>query len=758
LSHRHICVHAHFYQPPRENPWTGSVDREPSAAPYHDWNARIAEECYGPVALGIRGEKTLERLSFNFGPTLMTWLEQERPEILKRILAADAETQTAIAQPYFHNILPFESRRDKETLVAWGLAEFRRRYGRPAKGMWLPETAVDAATLDVLAGQGVEFTILDPKQAEAVRDMGSSAWVKFDAEHLDPKTPYLWISPSDPTKRLAIFFYHHRLSAGVVSGETTASPERFAEAVRGRLWEGDAAQLVQVASDGEFYGHHHAGADRALARTLDLLEANGITAIDPARFLALFPPPHEVRIRENTSWSCEHGLGRWTTDCGCRSAHLETWNQKWREGLRDALNKLAFRLDTFYEDDAARFFADPWKVREESIILWLEPGEEKASAFLRARAKRPLSPEEERRALELLMMQRERLAMFTSCGWFFDDISGVEAVLCLSRAARAIDLAKLLGEDPEESFVWRLESCLSNLPRFGDGAKVWQTLVASARVGLPRAAAHAALLDHLDLPAPEPPVLRWKLFPAFRADKTGLAGRRPALSIRRVTVKTLDTRQEAAYHAIVHRIERLDLACWLVPGRENLEPAEIGDRFLGLDDAAFRAAMDERFGAAPFGLDAVLNDERAEVVKSLTAATALGAPRAAYLKRWVAAIGALRRGGLEDDAMLELLLEHPVQGFTAAELPWCSELQDRLHRRFEAVVAAPTDTAEISRAMRWLDALWDAGLLAGTWRLRDVQRRWAVALEGLGPSAALDACEAVGARLGLAETSGRTAP
>lgn len=762
MSHRHICVHGHFYQPPRENPWTGTVDREASAAPFHDWNARIAEECYGPITLGVRGgsdgrtiayDETLKRLSFNFGPTLLAWMEKERPSILRRIVAADAATQTAIAQPYFHNIMPFESRRDKETLVLWGLAEFRHRFKREARGMWLPETAVDSETLEVLAGHGVEFTILDPKQGAAVRDLGSDAWVKLDAEHIDPKTPYLWVSPSDPSKKLVIFFYHHRLSAGIVSGETLVSAEHFADAVRGRLWEGDAAQLAHVASDGEFYGHHHPGAERVLALTLDLLEADGIPATDPARFLALFPPPHEVRIRENTSWSCDHGLGRWDKDCGCRSAHLPDWDQRWRTGLRDALNKLAHRLDAFYEDDASRFFDDPWKVRDEASVLWLEPGEERASAFLKAHAKRPLLAEEEKRALKLLTMQRERLAMFTSCGWFFDDISGVEAVLCLTRAARAIDLAKLLGEDAEEAFVERLAACRSNLPRFENGAKVWRTLVAAARVGLPRAAAHAAVLDHLGLPAPEPPLLRWTAGPAFRADKAGLAGRERTLSVRDVTVRSIDTRQSAELHAVVHRADRLDFAVWLAPRREALDPLTIGDQFLRLGDDEFRAAMDERFGPSSFGLDAVLNDERAEVVKSLAGSGALGASRAAYLRRWVECMAAFRRGGQEDDAVLQLLSESAVHSFNASELPWSYELEDRLHRHMEAVVAEPADSARVSRALRWLDALWDAGLLAGTWRLRDAQDRWARALEGRGPSAALDACRAVGARLGLADSS-----
>ncbi len=762
MSHRHICVHGHFYQPPRENPWTGSVDREATAAPFHDWNARVAEECYGPITLGIHAgsdgltlsyDETLKRISYDFGPTLLSWLERERPQILKRILAADAATQTAIASPYFHNIMPLESRRDKETMVRWGLAEFRHRFGRAAKGMWLPETAVDAETLEVLAGEGVEFTILDPKQGAAVRDLGSESWVKLDAEHIDPKTPYLWVSPADPSKKIVIFFYHHRLSRGIVTGETTANAEGFADAARSRLMPGDAAQLASVASDGEFYGHHHPGAERVLSRTLDLLEADGITAIDPARFLALFPPPHEVRLREHTAWSCEHGLDRWLTDCGCRSAHLPEWNQNWRAGMRDAFIKLAQRLDAFYDDDASRFFEEPWKVRDESVELWLTPGDENASAFLKARAKRPLLAADEKRALELLMMQRERLAMFTSCGWFFDDISGVEAVLCLERAARALDLAKLLGEDAEEGFVERLKACRSNLPRFENGAKVWKTMVESARVGLDRAAAHAALLDHLNLPAPQPRLLSWEVGPVFRADKAGLAGRDRSLSIKPVRAGRVETRENGEFNVIVHRTDRLDFACWLAPRKEPVDTALIGDQFLRLDDAEFRAAMDERFGASVYGLDAVLNDERSEVVKALSSAGALGAERAAFLKRWVDCVSEVRRGGGVDDALLQLLSETQTHSFNPQELPWTSELEDRLHAHMEAVVASPTDAASVSAALRWLDALWNAGLLAGTWRLRDAQDRWAAALLGQGPSAALDACRAVGARLGLAETA-----
>src|SRR6185503_5209186 len=251
--------------------------------------------------------------------------------------------------------------------------------------------------------------------------------------------------------------------------------------------------------------HHHKGGERVLALALDLLADEGVEPVNHSRFLKLFPPPHEVRVRPDTAWSCAHGLGRWERDCGCRSAHLPEWSQAWRGPLRAALDRLAKRLDAFFEDDASRFFDDPWAVRDASVALWLDRRPDAASRFLAEHAKHPLSAEQETRALRLLMLQRERLAMFTSCGWFFDDVSGVEAVQILQRAARALDLARLLGEDAEGAFLERAAEAKSNVEAFGDAAGVYRKLVVPTRVDLGRAAAHAAILDHLDLVPPRWP-------------------------------------------------------------------------------------------------------------------------------------------------------------------------------------------------------------------------------------------------------------
>jgi alpha-amylase/alpha-mannosidase (GH57 family) len=761
---RHVCVHAHFYQPPRENPWLGEVEREESAAPFHDWNCRIAEECYGPAALGerrgsdgraIADEVLLSRLSFNFGPTLLDWLERRRPTLYRRILDADRASAAedglgnAIAQPYFHAILPLAPRRDQETLVRWGLSDFRTRFGRDARGMWLPETAVDDETLDVLAAEGVGFTILDPAQAASVRELGGE-WRDVSPETLDPKLPYLWISPKDPSRRLAIFFYHRRLSLGVVSGETLADPAAFAEEVRRRMFDGDAAQLVHVASDGEFYGHHLKGQDRALALALDLLAAEGVETINLSRFLALFPPPRHVRIKPRTSWSCAHGLGRWERDCGCRSASLPDWRQDWRGPLRAALDALARRLDAFYEDDAGRFFAEPWALRDASAALWRETDPEARRRFLDSRARRPLSTEEASRALRLLALQRERLAMFTSCGWFFDDVSGVEAAQILQRAARACELAQGLGENVEEAFVERLAAARSNMPRLRDGAGAYRRLVAPTRVGLDRAAAHAALLDHVGLArADVAPALRVELGPSVRFERAAAGGRKPGLSARLVRIERPETLESAEWHAIVHRGDALDFAVWLAPrGGGTVDVARLETEFLRLDGDALRAALDARFGPSRFGLDAVLPDDRAELARGLTPGGALGPERAAFLSRWCAAVTAARGGGRGDDAVLELLDQARERAFLPEELPWAGALEDVMHERLADVLAGG-GPAVVSRGLRWLDVLGAHGLIRGRWRLRDFQRRWSEALAESEPSAERDACRALGERLGL---------
>ncbi|HKF43625.1 MAG TPA: DUF3536 domain-containing protein [Thermoanaerobaculia bacterium] len=468
---RFLCIHGHFYQPPREDPWTGKVRREASAAPFHDWNERITAECYAP------NSDNYARISFNFGPTLLSWMEGSVPEVYRRILEADAESRerfsghgSALAQAYGHEILPLASARDKRTQVYWGIRDFEHRFSRSPEGMWLPETAVDTGTLEVLADLGIRFTVLSPHQALQWRDSGQLGWQEADGT-LDTRRPYETRLPSG--RRIVLFFYDAAASQRIAFGGLADGAENLTRELLGRFGGGED-QLVSAATDGETYGHHFKGGDRVLAGALSLLEGSAsIRLTNFGEYLAAHPPHQEARIRENTSWSCPHGVGRWKEDCGCTTWEHPGWKQSWRAPLREALDALREKLDSLYETRAAPVLRDPWQARDDSIALVL--GEADPAPFLERHAGRRLDPAENSLALDLFEMQRCAMSMFTSCGWFFEDPSGLETRQVLRYAARAIELArKLSGESLEAEFLRELEAAASNDPEAGNARRIYE--------------------------------------------------------------------------------------------------------------------------------------------------------------------------------------------------------------------------------------------------------------------------------------------
>ncbi|HEV2846570.1 MAG TPA: DUF3536 domain-containing protein, partial [Thermoanaerobaculia bacterium] len=460
---RYLCIHGHFYQPPRENPWLEAVEVQDSAYPYHDWNERVTAECYAPNAASriLDGERRIERIvnnysriSFNFGPTLLTWLEQKEPEVYRSILEADALSQgrfsghgSAIAQGYNHIIHPLANRRDKKTQILWGLADFERRLGRKAEGMWLPETAVDLESLELMAEAGVRFTILEPHQARRVRPKaakGKCEWQDVGGGRIDTTIPYEAVLPSG--QRIAIFFYNGGISRAVAFEGLLVSGERFADRLlSGVPQDPDRDRLVHIATDGETYGHHHRYGEMALSYALHHIESNGLARLtNYGEFLEAHPPDHEVEIVENTAWSCAHGVGRWREDCGCHTGGGPGWNQAWRAPLRRALDWLRDELSPLYEKAASELFPDPWAARDAYIDVILDRS--KASVH-------------SGRALQLLELQRHLMLMYTSCGWFFNDLAGIETVQILQYAGRAVQLAERLFETPvEEGFLRLLEA------------------------------------------------------------------------------------------------------------------------------------------------------------------------------------------------------------------------------------------------------------------------------------------------------------
>ncbi len=484
---RFVCIHGHFYQPPRENPWTGEVDRELSARPFHDWNERITAECYAP--LGAGSPPTYSRIGFNFGPTLLAWLETNSPETYRSVIEADRASRerfsghgSAIAQAYNHAILPLANRRDKVTQVAWGIRDFEFRFGRRPEGMWLPETAVDDATLETLAEKGIAFTILAPSQAGRIREPGGE-WRELGAAGVDPREPYRAPLPSG--RAISVFFYDGGLANGIAFGNLARSGSALARALLGRFEDSPDPQLVHVATDGETYGHHVAGGDRALQEALDAVESSGFARLtNSGEYLERFPPRREVLVFSKTSWSCAHGVGRWTDDCGCSAGHAA--KHPWRRPLREALDWLRDTLAPLYEAAASGLLRDPWAARDDSIDVILDPSVESVDRFFERHAIGALTPEERALALGLLDLQRNALLMYTSCGWFFDDPAGLETRQVLRYAARAVELAEEhLGGSIEPLFLRLLERVRSGLGERPDASELYRSL----RAPLPPTAA-----------------------------------------------------------------------------------------------------------------------------------------------------------------------------------------------------------------------------------------------------------------------------
>ena len=462
-----ICIHGHFYQPPRENPWTGAVDLEEDAHPYPDWNRRITAECYANIAAGA-----LSRMSFNFGPTLLAWMERHEPDVHAAILAADAESRlrfaghgSAIAQAYNHVILPLANARDKETQVLWGLRDFTRRFGREPEGLWLPETAVDLQTLEVLARFDLRFAILAPSQARAVRPFGADRWEEISGDRLDTSVPYQARLPSG--REIALFFFDGAASHAVAFAPGLDSGEALARLLESRADSArEGPRLVHIATDGETYGHHHRDRHSALAQALDAIELRGVARLtNYGQFLAETPPLCEVQILENTSWSCEHGLLRWSDVCGCRTGTEGEDPPLWRAPLRRSLDWLRDVVVPLYQDRAGEYFNDPWEARNGWIDVILDHSPDSVWGFFERHARRILTPAETKDAMDLLELQRRAMLMYTSCGWFFDNpVSRRETRQILREARRVLELSeRLFGEALEPSFLSLLDGPGSSL-------------------------------------------------------------------------------------------------------------------------------------------------------------------------------------------------------------------------------------------------------------------------------------------------------
>ncbi len=500
---KYICIHGHYYQPPRENAWLEFVELQDSAKPFHDWNERINFECYAPnsAARILDNEGFIKkiynnytRISHNFGPTLLSWMEKADPSTYHSILQSDQKSMerfnghgSAIAQVHSHLILPLANEKDKHTQVIWGIRDFEYRYSRKPEGMWLAETAANTDTLEVLAAHDIKYTILAPRQAKSFRKIGTQDW----QDGIDPRRPYLCKLPSG--KSIALFFYDGSLSQEVAFKGILNNGKNFANRLMDGFEDRDEPQLVHIATDGESYGHHHRYGEMALADCLNTIEESGeATIINYGAYLEKFPPTYEVQIHENSSWSCAHGVERWRADCGCKTGGKPEWNQRWRKPLRDTLDWLRDQLIPIFEKEGKKIFKDSWKARNEYINVLVNRNEHTVNYFIKENCKSHPSEANKTKLLRLLEMQRNAILMYSSCGWFFDEISGIETNQILQYALRAMHYAELIsGKDYHPEFIKKLEAAPSNVHE--NGATSYKEHIVPSAVGLDRAGMHFAI-------------------------------------------------------------------------------------------------------------------------------------------------------------------------------------------------------------------------------------------------------------------------
>jgi alpha-amylase/alpha-mannosidase (GH57 family) len=708
MSSTYLIIHGHFYQPPRENPWTEMVEPEPSAAPFHDWNERIYRECYRandnarilrPDGVAEALVSNYQHLSFNMGPTLLSWMQTHHQHGYQRLLAADMESVAqrgfgnAIAQAYNHCILPLCNERDRKTQIRWGLADFKSRFGRAAQSLWLPETACNHRVLGDLIDEGLMYVLLAPRQAQRVRPLGGAedSWRDVGDGSVDPGQAYRYYHKDGSGRHIDLFFYDGPIAQAIAFEDALKNSGAFIGLFK-RAQAGPG-RLVHVATDGESYGHHTHFGDRTLAYALTReAPQQGFKVSNYAAYLLAHPATMEADLKvgdndEGSSWSCVHGVGRWCRDCGCHTGGQPGWNQAWRGPLREALDILRDALALEYERASQGLLKDPWKARDAFIDVILHPSPVVKARFLAEHAAAELDEAQQRRALSLLDMQRQCQLMYTSCGWFFNDLAGIETVQILKYACRAMDYAQDLGlEAPRDRFLAKLNEAHSNFPDQGDGRRIFRTQVEPLRVGVDRLSAHLGLTSLVD-GGGEGQLGGWTYavsrFERLRLGALNLASGRVQLEAR-ITGERFD----AAYVAV--QFGGVDFHCAVKPYESDdahtAQVAKVEAAFLrGLVPGILSALRDE-FGGKEFGLEQVLPDGRERLAR--------------------AAFADLLDDLSEQSAHVYAENKHRLDLFQAAGFPLPAELRKAaeltLSRQFEAEVREQhksLDPKAYSRAM-----------------------------------------------------------
>ena len=639
----YVTIHGHFYQPPRENPYLDQIERQPSANPHHNWNERIYHECYRPNAfsriLNDRNEvidivNNFEYLSFNIGATLMSWLEKYDLEVYQKIIDGDRKSSArlnghgnAIAQVYNHIILPLANRRDKYTQIRWGKADFKARFGREPEGMWLAETAVDYDTVEALIDEEIKFIILAPSQAERCRslethdDSKEPEWHEVGGSQIDPTRPYRCFI--EDGRHIDIFFYDGPISRDMGFNDVLVTADnlagRIAQAIRG---DNRPAQLISVATDGETFGHHKGGTEKCLAYAFgQVFASRGWTVTNYAHYLSINPPTWEVVLKPVTAWSCSHGVERWRSDCGCGGGGL--WHQKWRKPLRDSLDWLRDQLIPIYETIGGNLFRDPWLARDEYVKVIGDRSKAQVQEFFSRHQKHQLTELEQIDALRLLEMERHTLLMYTSCGWFFDEISRPEGVQILRYASRAMELAgEVGGVNLQTEFIDHLAQAPSNVETFGNGAEVYRQLVIPAQINLEQVAAHYAI-SSLFTKYPREEKVYCYIAEQLDYQKQQLGTL--TLAVGQVQLTSEITRETQHLTFAAFHLGGWDFHCGIKPFAGRLAYSELKQQlFEALKQASAAQTimiMNQAFGDSHFGLQHLFAEERHRIMSQLTEKT-----------------------------------------------------------------------------------------------------------------------------------------
>lgn len=561
-------------------------------------------------------------MSFNFGPTLLSWMQRKKPEVYRKILESDIESQgrfsghgSAIAQCYNHMIMPLANTQDKETQIIWGIKDFEHRFKRKPEGMWLPETAADIETLELLVRHDIKFTILAPRQAKAIRKIGEESWQEVSGERIDPKQPYLCPLPSG--RSIAVFFYDGPVSKDIAFQDLLSDGQRFADRLMTVFSDKDCPQLAHVATDGESYGHHHRFGDMALASCLDEIEEkNQANLTVYAEFLEKFPPQYDVEVFEMSSWSCVHGVERWRSNCGCNSGGHLGWTQQWRKPLREALDWLRDEVVSIYEKNGGDFFEDAWRARNDYICVVLNRDDSVCERFFKQCAVKNLSNDGKIQALHLLEMQRNAMLMYTSCGWFFDEISGIETVQILQYAAKVIQLAQeITNVDLLPEFLKYLKIAPSNVRKYGNGEIVFKKLALPAVVNMERVVAHYAMTSLFE-DYPEAVDIycfsvRSLSYEIFDKDKERFA-------MGRVIIHSDLTCEEKEFSYVVLYFGGHDIYAGVsetLSGKDFIVvKKKLSKSFLGVRSRSALRIMRKNFEIGPFSLRHLFRDEQTKIL------------------------------------------------------------------------------------------------------------------------------------------------